>query len=41
MQQGSQARRLFERVLKDYPDSDWAKAAQVRLTQMQTGGPPK
>ncbi|MFO0871560.1 MAG: tetratricopeptide repeat protein [Pirellulales bacterium] len=39
MQQVPQARRLLERVLKDYPDSDWAKAAQQRLTQMQTGGP--
>lgn len=37
LKQAPQARRLYERVLKDYPNSDWAKAAQERLTAMQTG----
>ncbi|HND56684.1 MAG TPA: tetratricopeptide repeat protein, partial [Pirellulaceae bacterium] len=37
MNQPAQTRRLLERVLKDYPGSEWAKAAQVHLTQMQTG----
>jgi TolA-binding protein len=37
LKQTPQARRLYERVLKDYPNSDWAKTAQERLTALQTG----
>ena len=37
LKQAPQARRLYERVLKDYPNSDWAKTAQERLTALQTG----
>lgn len=31
MQQPKQAIRLLEKVIKDYPDTEWAKAAQQRL----------
>lgn len=31
MQQPKQAVRLLEKVIKEYPESDWAKAAQQRL----------
>jgi TolA-binding protein len=31
MQQPKQAVRLLEKVIKDYPDTEWAKAAQQRL----------
>ena len=31
MQQPRQAVRLLEKVIKDYPNSDWSKAAQERL----------
>lgn len=37
LKQTPQARRLYERVLKDFPNSDWAKTAQERLTALQTG----
>lgn len=37
MQQPQQATRLLERVLKDYPDTKWAKTAQQVLTELQTG----
>lgn len=32
MQQPKQAIRLLEKVIKDYPDTEWAKAAKERLT---------
>ncbi|MBC8117058.1 MAG: tetratricopeptide repeat protein, partial [Candidatus Saccharimonas sp.] len=31
MQQPQQAVRLLEKVVKEYPNSEWAKAAQQRL----------
>jgi TolA-binding protein len=31
MQQPKQAGRLLEKVIKDYPNTDWSKAAQERL----------
>jgi tetratricopeptide (TPR) repeat protein len=37
MQQPQQATRLLERVLKDFPDTEWAKSAQQVLTELQTG----
>lgn len=38
MNQPQQTKRLLERVVKDYPNTEWAKTAQQRLTTLQTGG---
>jgi TolA-binding protein len=35
MKQPEQARRLFERVLKDHPDSKWAEVARERLAAVR------
>lgn len=40
LNQPPQARRLLERVVKEFPNTDWAKTAQQRLTQLQTGANP-
>jgi TolA-binding protein len=37
MQQPQQATRLLQRVVKDYSGSEWAKTAQQRLSELQTG----
>jgi TolA-binding protein len=34
-QQPKPAGKLLEKVIKDYPDTDWSKAAQQRLTELQ------
>lgn len=34
LQQPRQAKLLLERVVKDYPDTEWAKTAQDRLTKL-------
>ena len=34
MQQPKQAARLLEKVIKDYPETEWSKAAQQRLAGM-------
>jgi cellulose synthase operon protein C len=36
-QQPKQAAKLLEKVIKDYPETEWAKAAQTRLTELQAG----
>lgn len=36
-QQPKQAAKLLEKVIKDYPETEWAKAAQTRLTDLQAG----
>jgi TolA-binding protein len=40
LNQPPQARRLLERVVREFPNTEWAKSAQQRLTQLQTGANP-